>query len=97
MLALAVTNMTNDVFFKVGQITLIGLSAKNAILVIEFAKQLMKEGKTLLDATLIALKQRLWSIRITSLVFTLNTVPLMLTMGPVTAQSMRSVPVYSAG
>ena len=95
MLALAVTNMTNDVFFKVGQITLIGLSAKNAILVIEFAKQLMKEGKTLIDATLIALKQR--SIRITSLVFTLNTVPLMLTMGPVTAQSMRSVPVYSAG
>lgn len=97
MLALAVTNMTNDVFFKVGQITLIGLSAKNAILVIEFAKQLMKEGKTLIDATLIALKQRLWSIRITSLVFTLNTVPLMPTMGPVTAQSMRSVPVYSAG
>ncbi|GEM_PF-1720446 len=59
MLALAVTNMTNDVFFKVGQITLIGLSAKNAILIIEFAKQLMKEEKTLIDATLIALKQRL--------------------------------------
>ena len=74
MLALAVTNMTNDVFFKVGQITLIGLSAKNAILVIEFAKQLMKEEKTLIDATLIAAKQRLWSIRITSLAFTLGTV-----------------------
>ncbi len=54
VLAVSVTNMTNDVFFKVGLITLIGLSAKNAILIIEFARQLMKEGKSLIDATLTA-------------------------------------------
>ncbi len=48
VLAVSVTNMTNDVFFKVGLITLIGLSAKNAILIIEFARQLMKEGRALL-------------------------------------------------
>ena len=59
VLAVSVTNMTNDVFFKVGLITLIGLSAKNAILIIEFARQLMKEGKSLIDATLTAAKLRL--------------------------------------
>ncbi|MDR8252583.1 multidrug efflux RND transporter permease subunit, partial [Acinetobacter baumannii] len=67
VLAVSVTNMTNDVFFKVGLITLIGLSAKNAILIIEFARQLMKEGKSLIDATLTAAKLRLRPILMTSL------------------------------
>jgi multidrug efflux pump len=44
--------MPNDVYFKVGLITIIGLSAKNAILIIEFAKDLQAEGKSLLEATL---------------------------------------------
>ncbi|VTN08606.1 Acriflavine resistance protein B [Raoultella terrigena] len=48
--------MTNDVFFKVGLITLIGLSAKNAILIIEFARQLMSQGMGLLEATLIGVE-----------------------------------------
>ncbi len=65
VLAVSVTNMTNDVFFKVGLITLIGLSAKNAILIIEFARQLMKEGKSLIDATLTAAKLRLRPILMT--------------------------------
>lgn len=81
VLAVALTNMTNDVFFKVGLITLIGLTAKNAILIIEFARQLMNEGKTLIDATLIAAKQRLRPILMTSLAFTLGVVPLMLARG----------------
>jgi multidrug efflux pump len=44
--------MPNDVYFKVGLITIIGLSAKNAILIIEFAKELQAEGKGLIEATL---------------------------------------------
>ncbi|MGN2457639.1 multidrug efflux RND transporter permease subunit [Klebsiella electrica] len=81
VLAVTVANMTNDVFFKVGLITLIGLSAKNAILIIEFARQLIAEGKTLLEATLTASKQRLRPILMTSLAFTLGVVPLMLASG----------------
>jgi multidrug efflux pump len=54
VLAVTIANMTNDVFFKVGLITLIGLSAKNAILIIEFARQLRAQGHTLIQATLAA-------------------------------------------
>ena len=81
VLAVIVANMTNDVFFKVGLITLIGLSAKNAILIIEFARQLMHQGKNIIDATLIASGQRLRPILMTSLAFTLGVVPLMLAKG----------------
>lgn len=81
VLAVTIANMTNDVFFKIGLITLIGLSAKNAILIIEFARQLMKQGKCVIDATLTASKQRLRPILMTSLAFTLGVVPLMLARG----------------
>lgn len=81
VLAVTVANMTNDVFFKVGLITLIGLSAKNAILIIEFARQLMHQGKNIIEATLIASGQRLRPILMTSLAFTLGVVPLMLAKG----------------
>ncbi|MCL5501949.1 multidrug efflux RND transporter permease subunit [Escherichia coli] len=81
VLAVIVANMTNDVFFKVGLITLIGLSAKNAILIIEFARQLMHQGKDIIEATLIASRQRLRPILMTSLAFTLGVVPLMLAKG----------------
>lgn len=81
VIAVTAVNMTNDVFFKVGLITLIGLSAKNAILIIEFARQLMSQGMALPEATLIASKQRLRPILMTSLAFTLGVVPLMLASG----------------
>lgn len=81
VLAVIVAQMTNDVFFKVGLITLIGLSAKNAILIIEFARQLMRQGKSVIEATLIASGQRLRPILMTSLAFTLGVVPLMLAKG----------------
>lgn len=81
VLAVIVAQMTNDVFFKVGLITLIGLSAKNAILIIEFARQLMHQGKNVIEATLIAAGQRLRPILMTSLAFTLGVVPLMLAKG----------------
>ncbi|HHR9369343.1 TPA: efflux RND transporter permease subunit, partial [Salmonella enterica subsp. enterica serovar Saintpaul] len=81
VIAVNVTDMTNDVFFKVGLITLIGLSAKNAILIIEFARQLRAQGKTLSEATITASKQRLRPILMTSLAFALGVVPLMLASG----------------
>lgn len=81
VIAVAIAQMTNDVFFKVGLITLIGLSAKNAILIIEFARHLQQQGETLTAAILTASRQRLRPIIMTSLAFTLGVVPLMLASG----------------
>ena len=81
VIAVFVAGMTNDVFFKVGLITLIGLSAKNAILIVEFARQLHREGQPLLAATIHAASQRLRPILMTSLALTLGVVPLMLATG----------------
>ncbi|HDR2714718.1 multidrug efflux RND transporter permease subunit [Enterobacter asburiae] len=81
VIAVSVAGMTNDVFFKVGLITLIGLSAKNAILIVEFARQLHRQGQPLLAATIHAAGQRLRPILMTSLAFTLGVVPLMLARG----------------
>ncbi|WP_320717601.1 multidrug efflux RND transporter permease subunit [Enterobacter asburiae] len=81
VIGVSVAGMTNDVFFKVGLITLIGLSAKNAILIVEFARQLHRQGQPLLAATIHAAGQRLRPILMTSLAFTLGVVPLMLARG----------------
>ncbi|CAI8840468.1 multidrug efflux RND transporter permease subunit [Kosakonia quasisacchari] len=81
LIAVSAANMTNDVFFKVGLITLIGLSAKNAILIVEFARQLRGQGMSTLEATLLAARQRLRPILMTSLAFTLGVVPLILASG----------------
>ncbi|MFL7885926.1 multidrug efflux RND transporter permease subunit [Enterobacter pseudoroggenkampii] len=81
VIAVFVAGMTNDVFFKVGLITLIGLSAKNAILIVEFARQLHRQGQPLLAATIHAASQRLRPILMTSLAFSLGVVPLMLARG----------------
>ncbi|MCO3582485.1 multidrug efflux RND transporter permease subunit [Pseudomonas aeruginosa] len=79
--AVMLRGMPNDVFFKVGMITIIGLSAKNAILIVEFARQLHAEGRTLIDAAVTAARLRLRPILMTSLAFTLGVVPLMLASG----------------
>lgn len=81
VLAVMLRDMPNDVFFKVGMITIIGLSAKNAILIVEFAKQLHENGKGLAEATLEAARMRLRPILMTSLAFTLGVVPLMIASG----------------
>ena len=81
VLAVIMRDMPNDVFFKVGMITIIGLSAKNAILIVEFAKQLHESGKGLLESTLEAARMRLRPILMTSLAFTLGVVPLMIASG----------------
>ncbi|MDA5544395.1 efflux RND transporter permease subunit [Yersinia rochesterensis] len=81
VLAVVMRDMPNDVFFKVGMITIIGLSAKNAILIVEFAKQMHEGGKGLLESTLEAARMRLRPILMTSLAFTLGVVPLMIASG----------------
>jgi len=73
--------MPNDVFFKVGLITVIGLSAKNAILIIEFAKDLQAEGKGLIEATLQACHLRFRPIVMTSMAFILGVLPLAYSTG----------------
>ncbi len=73
--------MPNDVYFQIGLITIIGLSAKNAILVVEFAKERFDRGSTLIDAALHAVRQRLRPILMTSLAFGLGVLPLALSHG----------------
>jgi len=73
--------MPNDVFFKVGLITVIGLSAKNAILIIEFAKDLHAEGMGLIEATLKAVHLRFRPILMTSIAFILGVLPLVVSSG----------------
>jgi multidrug efflux pump len=74
-------DMPNDVYFKVGLITIIGLSAKNAILIIEFAKDLQAEGKSLFQATLEACHLRFRPILMTSFAFILGVLPLAIASG----------------
>ena len=71
----------NDVYFQVGLITIIGLSAKNAILIIEFAKDLQEQGKSAVDAAIEAAHLRFRPIVMTSLAFILGTLPLALANG----------------
>lgn len=79
--AIMLRDMSNDVFFKVGMITIIGLSAKNAILIIEFAKQIYEQEGNLVRSTIKAATMRLRPILMTSLAFTLGVLPLMLASG----------------
>ena len=81
VLAVTLRGMPNDVYFMVGLITIIGLSAKNAILIVEFAKDLHAEGKSVLDATIEAAHLRFRPILMTSLAFTLGVVPLARAVG----------------
>ncbi|WP_313654455.1 efflux RND transporter permease subunit [Pantoea sp.] len=74
--------LSNDVYFVVGLLTTIGLSTKNAILIVEFAKDLMdKEGKGLIEAALEACRMRLRPILMTSLAFILGVLPLAISTG----------------
>jgi hydrophobe/amphiphile efflux-1 (HAE1) family protein len=73
--------LANDVFFQVGLLTTIGLSAKNAILIVEFAKELHERGKSVTDAALEAARMRLRPILMTSLAFVLGVLPLAIAHG----------------
>lgn len=73
--------LSNDVYFQVGLLTTIGLAAKNAILIVEFAKSLYEQGADLLDATMQAVRMRLRPIIMTSMAFMLGVTPLVLSSG----------------
>jgi len=80
-LAVWLRGLENDVFFQVGLLTTMGLSAKNAILIIEFAEQAEKAGKSAVDAALEAARLRLRPILMTSLAFIFGVLPLALSTG----------------
>jgi multidrug efflux pump len=81
LLGATIRDLPNDVYFKVGLIAIIGLSAKNAILIIEFAKDLQAEGMGLIEATLEAVHLRFRPIIMTSLAFILGVLPLVVATG----------------
>jgi multidrug efflux pump len=80
-LACMLRGFPNDMYFKIGMVTVIGLAAKNAILIVEFAVEQQAEGKTLLDAVLTAARQRLRPILMTSMAFILGVLPLVTSTG----------------
>jgi multidrug efflux pump subunit AcrB len=82
VLAATLTGLSNDVYFQVGLLVTIGLAAKNAILIVEFAKDLYLKGEGLIEATLHAAQLRLRPIVMTSLAFTLGVLPLATASGP---------------
>jgi multidrug efflux pump len=81
LLAATQFGMPNDVYFKVGLITIIGLGAKNAVLIIEFAKDLQAQGKSLVDSAIEACHLRFRPIIMTSLAFILGVLPLAIARG----------------
>jgi multidrug efflux pump len=81
LLAVTLRDLPNDVYFKVGLIAIIGLSAKNAILIIEFARRMQDEGMSLIDATLHACQLRFRPILMTSFAFMAGVLPLAISTG----------------
>ena len=81
VLAVLLRGLTNDIYFQVGLITLIGLSAKNAILIVEFAAENVRDGMKVVDAAIHAARQRFRPIVMTSLAFILGVLPLAISSG----------------
>ena len=90
VIAVTLRDLSNDVYFKVGLIAIIGLSAKNAILIIEFAKEQMAAGKPLVDAAIEACHLRFRPILMTSMAFMLGVLPLAIATGASSA-SQRAI------
>jgi HAE1 family hydrophobic/amphiphilic exporter-1/multidrug efflux pump len=81
LLAVLVRSMPNDIYFQIGLIVLVGLSAKNAILIVEFAAQKREQGLNSIDAAMLAAKQRFRPIVMTSMAFILGVFPLVISSG----------------
>ncbi|MFA6962019.1 MAG: efflux RND transporter permease subunit [Opitutaceae bacterium] len=81
VVAVFLRGLTNDVYFQVGLLTTVGLAAKNAILIVEFARENYNNGMDLIEGTLLACRQRLRPILMTSLAFGLGVVPLAIASG----------------
>lgn len=94
--AVVLTGLQNDVYFVVGLITIVGLSAKNAILIVEVAKDLMEQGQSLEDATVTACRLRFRPILMTSLAFTMGVVPMAIATGA-SAASQNAIGINVVG
>ena len=81
VLAVTMRGLPNDVYFKVGLVVIIGLAAKNAILIIQFANELLEDGHNLIEATMEACRRRLRPILMTSIAFILGVLPLAISSG----------------
>ena len=81
LMATSLRGLSNDVYFQVGLLTTIGLASKNAILIVEFAKELQEQGRTLTEAAIEACRMRLRPIIMTSLAFVLGVIPLAISTG----------------
>ncbi|PXX51211.1 efflux RND transporter permease subunit [Aquitalea magnusonii] len=81
LLAASLRGLSNDVYFQVGLLTTIGLASKNAILIVEFAKEQQEHGQELIAATMEAVRMRLRPILMTSLAFILGILPLVISHG----------------
>ncbi len=81
LMATSLRGLSNDVFFQVGLLVTVGLAAKNAILIVEFAKELHEQGQSLVDAAIEACRMRLRPIVMTSMAFILGVVPLAISSG----------------
>ena len=90
VIAMLLRGMPNDIYFKVGMITVIGLSAKNAILIVQFARTLYADGTPLTEAIVAAASARFRPIVMTSAAFLLGVVPLLVSTGA-GAESRRSI------
>jgi len=81
IMAVYLRGLSNDIYFQIGLLVLIALSAKNAILIVEFAMQAQEKGKSIFDATLEAARLRFRPIVMTSLAFTIGVLPLAISSG----------------
>ncbi len=77
-----VSGLENDIYFQIGLVMLMGLAAKNAILIVEFAKEMVDGGEEVVQAAVMATRQRFRPILMTSLAFILGLIPLVLSSGP---------------
>ena len=96
MVGVAIAHMAINIFVQIGLVVLVGLACKNAILIVEFAKQLRDEGQPLHEATREACRLRLRPIMMTSLAFILGVVPLVVAEGPAPKCGGRWAPPCSA-
>ena len=81
LLGLLLRGLPNDVYFTIGLVTVVGLAAKNAILIVEFAVELRRQGKSLREAAMTAARERFRPILMTSFAFILGVVPLVIASG----------------
>ncbi len=82
LLAVSMRGLENNIFFQVAMVALVGMAAKNSILIVEFAKQLVEEGRSFRDAAIESAQQRFRPIMMTAISFIFGVMPLVLSSGP---------------